>query len=135
MDNIALCKSMNDRWEKEYNVQSEGLKLERIAIENAFENFLKLKLIGGVLKVENEVVAFSIGEKINNETFCTHFEKALSSFEGAYTKMNNLFSQNELKEYRYVNREEDMGIEGIRKSKTSYNPIFLLDKYTVTCKK
>lgn len=133
--NIPECKKMNEKWEQQLDIKDKSIINEHIALEKAFENFLTLNFKGGVLRVDGEVIAFSLGEEISENTFCTHFEKAISSFEGAYAKMNNEFTKNELSTYQFVNREEDMGIEGIRKAKTSYNPSFILNKYTVTYKK
>ena len=132
VQNIVQCIEMNKKWDSENDYNDENLIREKVALKLAFEHFLELGLVGGVLKVDGEVVAYSIGEAINETTFCTHFEKALSDFEGAYAKMNNLFSKNELSSYEFINREEDMGIEGLRKAKSSYNPTYILNKYSAT---
>ncbi|MBQ4534068.1 MAG: DUF2156 domain-containing protein, partial [Ruminococcus sp.] len=86
------------------------------------------------IRIDGKIAAVTIGEKINSNTFCVHIEKADTSFSGIYAGINKLFAENEAKELKYINREEDLGIEGLRKSKLSYHPAFLLDKYTVTFK-
>ena len=77
-----------------------------------------------------KIIAFCVGEKMYNEKiFCTHFEKANYNFSGAYTAINKLFSGFLLREFKLVNREDDAGVEGLRKSKLSYHPEVLLEKY------
>ena len=72
---------------------------------------------------------FTIGEELNSEVFVTHFEKANHEISGIYQAINRMFAENTIFGYIYVNREDDMGIEGLRKAKLSYNPVILLDKY------
>ena len=130
-DCITFCTS-------EYNSRSDSADrsfiAEQFAINTYFSYFNELGLKGGVIRVGGEVAAVSIGEQLNSETFCVHIEKADTRFNGAYTGIANMFAQTEASGYRYINREEDLGIEGLRKSKLSYNPAFLLDKHIVTFK-
>ncbi len=112
----------------------ESAVMEQFAINTFFTNFYDLKLSGGVLRVDGNVVAFTIGEGINSNTFGVHVEKALSDIPGAYPAINNEFAKAATQGYSYINREEDLGIEGLRKSKKSYFPAFLLDKKTITFK-
>lgn len=109
--------------------------LEQLAIHTFFDNFDYLGLKGGVIRINNKVVAFCIGEKINSDTMCIHIEKALPDIQGAYTAINNEFAKREAKDCRYINREEDLGIEGLRKAKKSYHPCFLLEKHKITFNK
>ena len=107
---------------------------EQFAIHTFFDNFHTLELKGGVLRQNNKMVGFTIGEQLNSETFVVHIEKALSDVQGAYPTICNEFAKMYAGEFKYINREEDLGIEGLRKSKKSYNPAFLLEKHTVTIK-
>jgi len=103
---------------------------EFLAFKNFIEYFPKLNASGGIILVEGKVVAFSFGEKLNENTFVIHFEKADSSYTGSYQIINQLFVQSEAYgKYAFVNREQDMGIEGLRKAKLSYAPFKLLKKY------
>lgn len=102
---------------------------ENCAIKEAFKYYKELKLKGGVLKVDNFPVAMTLGEAITDECFVVHFEKALNTVDNAYTAINNMFSQT-LTQYKYINREEDLGIDGLRKAKLSYRPEILLEKFT-----
>lgn len=107
---------------------------EQYAINTYFSHYEELGLRGGIIRIDGKIAAVTLGEKINSNTFCVHIEKADTSFPGIYAGINKLFAENEARELKYINREEDLGIEGLRKSKLSYHPAFLLDKYTVTFK-
>lgn len=102
---------------------------EDCAIKEAFKYYKELKFKGGLLKVDDLPVAMTLGEAITDECFVVHFEKALNTVDNAYTAINNMFSQT-LTQYKYINREEDLGIEGLRKAKLSYRPEILLEKFT-----
>lgn len=129
-ENLDECREMAKLW---YSLEdtSNGLDDERLALMRAIGNFEALGFSGGVLRVDGKAVAVTLGERLNSETYCTHFEKALTEYAGAYTMINREFAANALSEYKYINREEDMGLEGLRRAKLSYNPAFLLEKYTV----
>ena len=107
---------------------------EQFAINTYFSHFSELQLKGGVIRIGGKVAAFTIGERLNDNTFCVHIEKADTQYNGIYAGINNCFAKAEAAEYKYINREEDLGIEGLRKAKQSYHPAFLLKKYTVTFK-
>lgn len=107
---------------------------EQYAINTYFSHYNELGLRGGIIRIDEKIAAVTLGEKINSNTFCVHIEKADASFPGIYAGINKLFAENEAKKLKYINREEDLGIEGLRKSKLSYHPAFLLNKYTVTFK-
>ena len=122
----------------EYNSRSSESEhsfiAEQYAINTYFNYFHELDLIGGVIRIGGNVAAFTIGDRLNNETFCIHIEKADTHYNGIYAGINNSFAKAAAAGYKYINREEDLGIEGLRKSKRSYRPAFLLKKYTVTFK-
>ena len=102
---------------------------------NSLRLFEELSLVGGILRVDGEIVAFTLGEPVNDDTFVVHIEKAYADVEGSYTMINQQFVEHELLgNYRYVNREDDVGLEGLRKAKLSYKPIFMVDKGYVTLK-
>lgn len=113
-----------DEYRDEYN-----------AIELALRNREKLSAKGGVLRVNGKVVAFTIGSPINEKVFDVHFEKAYAQVQGAYAMINREFVRKHLMNYEYINREEDLGIEGLRSAKLSYHPAQLLEKGTLTAKK
>ena len=80
--------------------------------------------------MDGRVVAFAAGEPINDRVFDQHFEKALAEYDGAYAMINQAFMAHCLTEFEWVNREEDMGLAGLRQAKMSYNPAEVLMKYT-----
>lgn len=108
--------------------------VEQFVIHTFFDNFDYLGLKGGVLRKDGMIVGFTIGEQLNSDTFVIHIEKANSDIQGAYPALCNEFAKHFAQGFEYINREEDLGIEGLRKSKLSYRPDFLLEKCTVTFK-
>ncbi len=134
-DNIDECILMNNEWELDNREKNpKDIDEELSAINQAFKNYFSLDFTGALIRVDGKPVAFTIGEKLNNETFCTHIEKAYSEIRGAYPMINREFAANALRGYKYINREEDAGSEGLRKAKLSYNPVILLEKYTAVCR-
>ena len=105
---------------------------ESVAMHRFFDAYLSLNVVGMLLYVDNQLVAVTAGEFINDETALIHLEKADTDFSGAYAAVNQLFIENYFATAKYVNREEDMGIEGLRRAKMSYRPSFLLEKYQIT---
>ncbi|WP_417151885.1 phosphatidylglycerol lysyltransferase domain-containing protein, partial [Ruminococcus sp.] len=83
--------------------------------------------------VKDKAVAMTLGCEISPIAFDICFEKALREYDGIYAVINNEFAKT-LSSYKYINREEDMGIEGLKKSKLSYNPIILIARYNATLK-
>lgn len=126
------CLSFEDAWcaVKECD-NIEGLNNERSAIREMINNFSLLGIIGGAIKINNRVYAIAIGEKLNPETLVMHIMKADSNVPGLYQTMMNEFLQREGAVFKYVNLEQDLGIQGLRKTKLSYHPAGMVKKYTV----
>ena len=106
--------------------------LEQIALERAFAFQAQLGIEGLVLMEHGQPLAFAIGSRLNDETFDIHFEKAREDVDGAYAAINQAFAQHLQEKYpelKWLNREDDLGIEGLRKAKLSYNPHHLVEKY------
>ena len=99
----------------------------------AFRHFGELGLTGGCLYVGDRLAAFTYGSAVNDHTFDTHVEKADTSFDGAFTVINKLFAQHLPGRFTLINREEDLGLEGLRQAKLSYHPAFLQHKFTAIC--
>lgn len=116
------------------DLDDHSMLAEQFAINTYFSHFDELGLTGGVIRLDGQVIAFTIGEGLNSEAFCVHIEKADTLYNGIYAGINNLFAEAAAADYKYINREEDMGLEGLRRSKLSYHPAFLLKKYEVTFK-
>lgn len=133
--NLPDCIAMDRLWlEKNIAKNEEELRQECRALMRAFDNYEALQLRGALLRKGGQVVAFTVGEAMNSRMFCTHFEKAFADVRGAYPMINREFAARTLKDYRYINREEDTGDEGLRRAKLSYHPYKLLKKYEAICK-
>jgi len=111
---------------------SEALSAENRAISRILNNWKDLYGIkGGALLVGQEMVAYTIAEHLSEDTLVVHFEKANQDYKGAYQAINQMFLEHEGKEFKTVNREQDLDDEGLRKAKLSYNPIGFLKKFRV----
>lgn len=133
--NIEQCLLLNSHW-KGLNLQKnpEEISDESLAIQKALSNYFELGFEGGVLTIQGEIVAFTFGEKLNENTFCTHVEKAYGNVRGAYQMINREFARQLKDRYEYINREEDTGSEGLRRAKLSYQPHKLVIKYSAAYK-
>ena len=129
-DNLNVAKDFVNDFYQEKN--DPELADEATAIDEMFANFEALGFIGGILYQNGRPVAFSAGTPLDEKVFDVHFEKALPGVEGAYTMVNREFARlvvSEMPSMGAFNREEDMGLEGLRKAKESYHPDILLMKY------
>ena len=125
--NINDCIALNKKWLQGREV-GEMEQAEQRALHRAFDNFEALGLRGLVLYANGAPAAFSYGTPINNDTFCIHIEKYDAEVQGAATMINRLMAQSLEEEFEFVNREDDLGLEGLRFAKMSYHPTILLDK-------
>lgn len=129
-NNISECLEMSEQWLEKYESDhKEDLENELDIIRLFFDNFNALGCVGGLIRIDGNVVAYTLGEKVNDDIFCIHIEKAFSDIRGAYPMINQQFVLNELSDYKYIDREEDLGIENLRKAKLSYYPEILTEKY------
>lgn len=132
---VEECKNMLHRWmEVNKEEKDPSLVYEDHATTLMLDHFEYLDLKGGVICVNNEIVAFTIGEKLTEDTIVVHVEKAFTTIHGAYSIINQQFVENDASEFLYVNREEDMGIDNLRQAKLSYHPDILLEKYNARFK-
>ena len=116
--------------EKEIDFENYG---EYGVIQEALINFDEFKMKGMVLYVSSQPVAMTLGCEISPLCLDVMFEKALTDFEGSYAVINNEFAKS-MQGYRYLNREEDMGIEGLRKAKLSYHPDIVYERFRAELK-
>ncbi|MEG2789595.1 MAG: phosphatidylglycerol lysyltransferase domain-containing protein [Romboutsia sp.] len=130
------CLDLIKKWtinKEENNEFDEGMDDELIGINKLFNNYdlLKddLKVVG--IYIDKKLEAFTIGELLNKNMALVHIEKANPDIRGLYPFINQQFIVNEFKNVEFVNREEDLGIEGLRKAKLSYHPCKFIEKYTV----
>jgi len=128
-DLVPLCLKLEDEWFKAgEHTLDEDLLNERRSMTFALQHLDELGGMGGAIRVNGEIVAFTFGSPINENTFGVHVEKADTRIEGIYSVINQLFASHISEQYIYINREEDLGIEGLRKAKLSYHPVLLLEK-------
>ena len=109
--------------------EAESLADEDRAIQNALERWGDFRFSGGMLKVDGEIVAYTIAEELDPQNIDIRFEKAIPEYAGSYQAINNMFLKEQCQKYTWVNREEDMGEPGLREAKMSYNPAFMLEKF------
>ena len=105
--------------------------MEQAAIEKAFRDYDALGLCGLILSDGDDVLAFTMGSKLSANTIDVHFEKARPDVQGAYAAINNEFAKyirSTMPEIKFLDREEDMGLEGLRKAKRSYYPHHMVEK-------
>lgn len=129
-DRVQECLYLEAEWCKANDCdKQDGTGNERQAIVFALEHFEELGLSGGILYANDKIVAFTFGMPINKETFGVHVEKADTTVDGAYAMINFEFANHIPETFTYINREEDLGIEGLRKAKLSYQPETILEKF------
>lgn len=130
--NIPEIIAFTDSFKFHADKDESALQELKMCME-VLENYELYGLLGGALRVDGKIIGYSIGEIIGDTLFC-HIEKADFSYNGAYQMLTNQFLKTYAQgdEVKFVNREEDCGDPGLRKSKLSYNPVELLEKNTVT---
>ena len=135
-NDFDACLKLVEEWtsNKEENGQvDEEMEEELIGIKKLFNSFPvikdKLKIAG--IFIDGKLEAFTMGEYLNPNMALIHIEKANPSIRGLYPYINQQFLVNEFSDVEFVNREEDLGIEGLRKAKLSYHPVKFVEKYTV----
>lgn len=125
---IAECKKLFDDWIIGKD-DSAWLASSRDATIAALDNMERLNVTGGIITVDDKIVAFSIGEPVSDNMALIHLEVASPEIRGAFSAINREFCANAWNDFAYVNREEDMGLSGLRQAKQSYKPVRILDKY------
>lgn len=133
---LAECIEMDAEWdrrsrEREGLEEARDMAAEKQALLLAAQHFQALGLEGGVLRVYGEVVAFTMGDKLGADAFDVHFEKAYGELQGAFAMINREFARQVRARHpgvRWLNREDDMGIEGLRRAKESYYPDQMVEK-------
>ncbi len=124
------CRALEERWLSEVSREevsgSFTTDAERRAMETVFLHWDRLKMVGGSIFVDGQMIAFTYGSAVTHDTFDVCVEKADRTIDGAFNIINQQFAAHLPEQFVYLNREEDMGLEGLRKSKLSYHPHLLL---------
>lgn len=132
-ENTPTVREFVERW---YALRQESdphadFRMEQVALYKALEYRQELDMEGLILKVDGQILAMTLGSMLSGTTFDVHFEKALDTADGAYPAINSGFANYLRKKYPcllYLNREDDMGLEGLRKAKLSYYPHHMVEK-------
>ena len=112
---------------------SEILSSENKAISRLLKDWQQLiGTLGGTILVNGEVVAYTVAEALTRDTVVIHFEKGDTQYKGIYQAINQMFLAHSANHFSFVNREQDLNDEGLRKAKLSYLPVEYLRKYRVT---
>lgn len=130
-NNKLVCMDILQKWLKSKNDAIDKYQYEIDAIKELIENFEILDCIGAIIEVDGKPQAFTFGERLNDDTAVIHIEKVNKEIDGLGEFINYKFCKENFDDLIYVNREEDMGIEGLRKAKKSYLPDKLMKKYTI----
>jgi hypothetical protein len=132
-DIIKQCLQMQTSW---CNLRQcdliPSLAAENRAVKETFLRYNELNVFGGAVYVDGSLEAFTIGEPLNRDTAVIHFEKANPNITGLYQVINQRFCAEALQGFTYVNREQDLGIPGLRRAKMSYHPTHFVEKYLVS---
>ncbi len=126
------CIELAELWCRMRQCEDDmSLMHEFNGIQDTLRHYDDLRIDGGVILVEGEVQAFALGELLNEETAVVHIEKANPDFRSIYPVINQQFAEHRWDETTYINREQDLGISGLRKAKESYYPHHMEKKYRV----
>ncbi len=136
VENAQILIDSQCQWFNHNNVLVYAdLEIERKGIIQVINNIEHLDVDGAYITIDNKIAAFTLAEQLSDDTVVIHIEKAVDDFPGAYQAINKLYLENRWSDMTYVNRECDLGIEGLRKAKESYRPVFMVDKYKAVLKK
>ncbi len=130
VENTDDCMQIEEAWTRDKDDDSDFENVRRSLI-----HMNELGLSGGLLRLNDKAIAFTVGEPLTRDTFVIHIEKSMPGYDGAYQMINQLFAKTLVGKYQFINREEDMGIEGLRSSKLSYFPCCMIEKCVITERK
>ena len=129
------CIALYDQWMTEKDEETEeSLQNEKLSVELALNNMDSLGLTGGAIYIDGKLCAFTVGERLHPHMQLIHIEKGDTNYEGIFPMINQQYVLHECEDVELINREEDMGIEGMRKAKRSYNPLKMIEKHLLSTK-
>jgi hypothetical protein len=132
-DHINDCIAVQEKWCLQRRCEDDmDLLGEWDAVKEILRCYMNLNVQGAVITIENKVVAFTIGQMLNENTAVIHIEKADPEIPGLYPVINQQFCENNWQGVRYINREQDLGIPGLREAKLSYYPDHMVNKFRIT---
>lgn len=133
-DNAHEAHSFIEKWYEQKALENPNMDfhMERAAIKRAFRDYTALGMEGLILRNAEGVIALTMASRLSPDTFDVHFEKARADIQGAYAAINCYFARyirEKHPDIRFLDREEDMGLEGLRRAKQSYHPHHMVKKY------
>lgn len=133
-ENLSLVRDMSEKWFAQRQEREAGgnFHMEQVAMDRVLRHWRELEMEGIALVDGGEPIAFTVGSRLSENTFDIHFEKAMDTTDGSYAAINQAFAaylMAKFPEVLWLNREDDMGIEGLRSAKLSYKPDRLVEKY------
>ena len=124
---------MQERWCGMRDCEADrSMSAENVAVKECLDNFKALGVHGICIKVKGRMEAYAIGEALNSSTYVEHFEKANTEFTGIYQYIFKEFARSIPEGFQFLNREQDLGVEGLRKAKLSYHPALMIEKCSVS---
>lgn len=132
---IDDCIALYDHWISEKDEDtSDTMNNERQSVVLALNHMDELGLTGGTIYIDNKLCAFTVGERLHPHMQLIHIEKGDTNYEGIFPMINQQYVLHECQDVELINREEDMGVEGMRKAKRSYQPIKMIEKHLISIK-
>ena len=132
---VEDCIALYDKWIMEKDEETaKTLQTEKRSVLRALNNMEELGLIGGTIFIDNKLCAFTVGERLHPHMQLIHIEKGDTDYEGIFPMINQQYVLHECGDVDLINREEDMGVEGMRKAKRSYQPIKMIEKHLISLK-
>lgn len=132
IENADECVELFKKWLR--TQPKEAVAFSKMPTLRLLENAKELGVTVGGIYVDGELIAFSAGEPQTEDMALIHIEYADTSYRGAFNIINQQFVKNEWSNFKYINREEDMGLEGLRRAKLAYRPVKLIEKYNAEYK-
>lgn len=133
-EHVEECISVYTRWAEKKDAAGLDIEDEWRSLTEALNNFEALDLKGGAIRIDGAIQAFTLGERLNREMALIHIEKGNTDYDGVFPVINQAFAQAAFSDTLYINREEDMGLEGLRRAKRSYRPVRLVEKFDLKLK-
>lgn len=129
---IMQCMEFAHEWCNDRECEKDnGLTREECATYRMLKHFDELDIKGGTIEIDGRVCAMTMGERLNHDTLVIHIEKARTGIQGLYQAINWEFLRHEAGNLKFVNREQDLGLPGLRRAKKSYNPVRMIRKYRI----
>lgn len=127
------CMHIYNEWfDNKDDEESKALADERKSVELALRHMTALGLTGGCIRLNGKIEAFTLGERLTKDMQLIHIEKANPSINGLYPMINQQYAIHNCADVTFINREEDMGLQGMRQAKRSYQPVRMIEKHIVT---